>query len=532
MSKVTASQPPSGPGGAPGEAEEPHHSPNGGEGEVSFERIRKALIERPKFSIRMQIYVSLISSFVVILGIVVAELTAIRMMEGKIHFLDIANDYLFEVQQARRFEKNYFLYGTNLADALEHVLLAKEDLRKEAAQFKAVVGQDAFDVMLPHLDEYIALLENLASMELHPYAREFDSQKRAAELEVRTHGQSIVSFAQDLVLKEKRALEQSIHRSRIVDFYSFVLLFLVILFNTYVLSRRILTPINRFVRYTERIAAGDHSRIAPARRYRDEFSDLAMAINLMLEELELRQEVLVQSHKLKAVGTLIAGVAHELNNPINNITLTAHMHLEDYSTLPDDERRELIEDVIHEAGRCKKIVANLLDFARESETRMEVLDLGPVVRETLELAANQITLKGARVDSNIEPDLPRIRADKQQLCQVFLNLILNALHVTDKGGRIEVDAGHAEKSGFLAVRVTDFGPGIPDHIIPSVFDPFFTTKSEHGGTGLGLSVSQGIVTKHGGEISVDSEINAGTTFTVTLPIASSSSISTDPNHIR
>jgi two-component system, NtrC family, sensor kinase len=226
---------------------------------------------------------------------------------------------------------------------------------------------------------------------------------------------------------------------------------------------------------------------------------------------------MVQSHKLRAVGTLTAGVAHELNNPINNITLTAHLLLEDYAELSDGERLEMIEDLVSQADRSQSIVRNLLDFARESESKIEPLDLGALIEETIKLAGNQIKLSSARLDISIVPNLPRIHGDHQQLVQVFLNILLNALDVIPKKGRIQISVA-PEEPNFLAVKLTDNGPGIPEYILPNIFDPFFTTKGQGKGTGLGLSVSQGIIARHGGQIRVSSKEGIGTTFTVILPI--------------
>jgi two-component system NtrC family sensor kinase len=293
-----------------------------------------------------------------------------------------------------------------------------------------------------------------------------------------------------------------------------------IVLMAFMLIRRIVSPIRRFMDYTQRIAEGDHTPIMPRRRYRDEFSALAVAINHMLAELDRRQDILVQSHKLRAVGTLTAGVAHELNNPINNITLTAHVLLEDHSELAEEEQQEMIRDIVQEAARTQRIVASLLDFARQSESKVEPLDLGRVATETLALAQNQLNLKGVRAKLDIAPHLPRIHGDPQQLTQVVLNLILNAVEVTPRGGEIEIRVKQDRQEGFLSLAVRDHGPGIPDHLLPLIFDPFFTTKARGKGTGLGLSIAQGIVAKHGGRLTVDTIIDQGSTFRVSLPVTS------------
>ena len=477
----------------------------------------KALKARPKFSIRMQMFLALVFSFVILLGVAVASLVAMYMIETKVISLEISNSYLFEIQQARRFEKNYFLYGTNLADAQENIYAAKRVITGNIDEWEQVMDRDSLTAMLSHLDEYGKLLETLEEIERDPGADDYFWKKKNIEAQVRKHGQETVALAQDLMQREKTALDEMMLLSRRVHIYSFIFLFLLFAFNTLVMGWRILTPLARFVSYADRIAGGDHTPVMPRRRYRDEFSNLAVSINYMISELDRHQDILVQTHKLRAVGTLTAGVAHELNNPINNISLTAHMLLEDYKSLSDEEKLDMINDLIGEATRTQNIVRNLLDFARESESKMEPLDLESVVKETLALSGNQIALNGIHADVNIMPHLPRIHGDGQQLEQVFLNLILNAIDVTSRGGRIRILAIPSDQPNFVEFKVTDYGPGIPDHILPSIFDPFFTTKSKAKGTGLGLSICQGIVTKHGGAISVNTGVDAGTTFTVSLP---------------
>jgi len=207
-----------------------------------------------------------------------------------------------------------------------------------------------------------------------------------------------------------------------------------------------------------------------------------------------------------------------LNNPLNNITLTSAMLEEDYGTLDDEERLDMVRDLSEQAERATRIVRNLLDFARESEMEQELMAVGQLVVETLQLTSNQIKLKKAKVECRVSPNLPPVHGDKQHLSQVFLNLILNALDAMPSGGILEIGVENSSEPGYIAVEVKDNGDGIPDHIVTSIFDPFFTTKHSGKGTGLGLSVSLGIVKKHGGDIRVESQVGTGTTFTVLLPI--------------
>lgn len=477
----------------------------------SLDMTERALLERPSFSIRLHITLALSICFLLALVSNIVLLMTVYNIEERIYFLEVANSYLSEIQQARRFEKNFFLYGTNLEDALTHVQSARKLLSSNSEKLKKVTGAALFNKKVDDLERYKALLRELSQGS--------GKDLTVSEDKIRKFGAEMVSFAQDLVYKERNIVESRLKRVERIPIYFLVLLFVLMIYIAAFLIKRIMGPIGRFLGYTRRIAEGDFSPIKPARRYRDEFSNLSIAINRMVRELNRHQQILVESHKLRAVGTLTAGIAHELNNPINNITLTAYALLEDYNETSDEERLEMVKDLVSEANRSQRIVRNLLDFARETESKMEPLDVGDIVRETVRLASNQIKLSGVELRLNVSPYLPRIHGDRQQLGQVILNLIVNALDAMDHGnGVLAIDVLHLKRSNFVEVSVTDNGAGIPEHLLPSVFDPFFTTKDTGKGTGLGLSVSQGIVAKHGGHIDVVSKEGKGTTFTVKLPI--------------
>ncbi len=483
------------------------------------ESARQALLARRRISLRIQIHIGFLLVFLFVVGIAVLLLVTTHTVEEKLQILEIVDGFMLEIQEARRFEKNYFLYGTNLSDALEKIYQAKDIFDRNAEELKKVLGRDGHRTVMPNFNLYEGLLKRLVDLDEREKGRQEALRiKNEIEIELRKHGQQMISFAQNLMNKEKAAVSEALRRSRNIHIYSLILLLLFIVSNAYFLGSRILGAINRFSVYARRIALGDFTPIMPTRSFRDEFTDLAISINDMIQELENREAVLIQSHKMRAVGTLTAGVAHELNNPLNNITLTGHMLLEDYDTLSEKERKEMIEEVVGEAKRSKDIITNLLDFARESGSQLEPLDLKQVLHETITLASNQLKLSGVRLEFQATDNLPRIHGDSQQLRQVFLNLILNSIDASAKGGKIQILVLPADDPNYVAVKVIDFGRGIPEHIIGSVFDPFFTTKGKGKGTGLGLSVSQGIVAKHGGRIRVSSREGKGSTFTVTLPV--------------
>ena len=485
----------------------------------AIESARQALLARRRFSLRLQIYFGFFLIFIFILCIAAALIITMYQVEDRLQFLEIVNDYALEIQQARRFEKNYFLYGANLNDALENVYKAVEIFDSNSKEIIKILGKDTKNAVVSNMEHYKRLLEHLVELRRsNKNDQEYEREKKEIELELRKHGQEMVSSAHKLMNTERAYVSKAILRSRHIHIYSLVFLVIFLSSYAYFLGSSIMNHIKRFAEYAQRIASGDFTPIMPTRRFRDEFTDLALAINQMIQELEHRGAVLIQSHKMRAVGTLTAGVAHELNNPLNNITLTAHMLLEDYENLPDEERKEMIGDVVSEAKRSKKIISNLLDFARESSSQLEPLHLDHLLEETIRLASNQIKLSGIKIKFQATENLPRIHGDIQQLEQVFLNLILNAIDASPKGGKIQVLVLPADEPNYLSVKIMDFGTGIPEHVLPSIFDPFFTTKIKGKGTGLGLSVAQGIVAKHGGRIRVSSREGEGTTFTVTLPV--------------
>jgi two-component system, NtrC family, sensor kinase len=484
----------------------------------AVEEAHRALLSRKRLTMRLQIYLSFLLVFLFAAGIAVALIMTNSQVARKLRFLEITNEFTLEIVQARRFEKNFFLYGTNLDDALDNVEKAKETLKRNEGELKNILG-DTHGVIIADIGKYQKLLEKLSVIrESDVFTPDQFRLKKETELGLRKYGAEMVSMAQDLIRRERTAVSKILSLSRTMHIYSLIILLVFLVLNASFLGSRILGNTRRFSKYAKRIASGDFTPITPAKRYQDEFTDMAIAVNQMILELENREAILVQSHKMRAVGTLTAGVAHELNNPLNNITLTAHMLLEDYDSLDDDERKDMIQDLIGESGRSKKIISNLLDFARESSSQMETLDLTELLQETIALASNQIKLSGIRIQFQATDNLPRVHGDVQQLQQVFLNLILNAVDASSKGGRIQIIVLPADDPSYVAVKVIDTGTGIPDHILPSIFDPFFTTKGKGKGTGLGLSVSQGIVGKHGGRILVSSREGQGTTFTVTLPI--------------
>jgi two-component system NtrC family sensor kinase len=215
---------------------------------------------------------------------------------------------------------------------------------------------------------------------------------------------------------------------------------------------------------------------------------------------------------------LAAGVAHEINNPLGGILALTALTLEDLKGA--DPNRENLEEVVKQTQRCRDIVKGLLEFARHSEVNMELVDLNKILQDTLSLVSKQAQFLNVTVVRNWDLQLPPVMADKSQLQQVFMNILVNAVQAMEEKGTITLTTRPGAPDNSVEVLISDTGHGIPPERIDHIFDPFFTTKGSGQGTGLGLSIAYGIITSHRGSISVKSEVGKGCTFTIRLPVAS------------
>jgi PAS domain S-box-containing protein len=252
------------------------------------------------------------------------------------------------------------------------------------------------------------------------------------------------------------------------------------------------------------------------------YSDLQQ----QMERLRSTQAQLVQSAKLAAVGELAAGVAHELNNPLTGVLGFGELLLE--TTPGDDPDRRDLETIVAEARRARDIVRSLLDFARQVKPHKRPADLAQVLHQTLGLIRQHVEESGVEAVEEYARDLDLVPADEGQIKQVFLNLISNAAQAMPAGGTLHLRV--ARQGEEVAVAIKDTGTGMPAEVREHLFEPFFTTKP--GGTGLGLSVSLGIVQQHGGRITVESEVGQGSTFTVWLPAGGAGEVEEAPSGTR
>src|SRR5881296_2507231 len=286
-------------------------------------------------------------------------------------------------------------------------------------------------------------------------------------------------------------------------------------------ANRITRPIEEFSMAARVVAKGQFDiHLKPASR--DEIGELADSFNQMTSELKGReqalqdaQSALIQSEKLAALGQFSAGIAHEVRNPLAGILAYAQLALRKLK--PTDSLFESLEIIEKETKRCTKIMENLLKFSRQEKVQFQITDVNRVVEDTAALADHQLGLHKVRLEKALEPNLPAILGDANQLEQVLMNLLINAQQALEgQSGSVKI-ATRLAPGDRIEIQVRDTGPGIPEEIQAKIFEPFFTTKPAGKGTGLGLSVSYGIIKNHKGEIRVESGVGQGTTFTISLP---------------
>ncbi len=280
------------------------------------------------------------------------------------------------------------------------------------------------------------------------------------------------------------------------------------------ISRSITRPLVELAKANEKVARGDRTVSVPVEGT-DELAILADSFNTMVETLRTTEQQLIQSEKLASVGQLAAGVAHEINNPLGTILLFSDIMCKELP--PDDSRRDDLQMIMNETTRCKTIVSDLLNFARQNEVLAQSTDVNTLLSETVEEIKIQPIFEQVQTILRPDPTLPNIQADPAQLKEVFINIMTNAAEAMKEGGSLTITT-EPTADEMIKIAFQDTGCGIPEENLSKIFTPFFTTKPIGKGTGLGLAIVYGIIKMHRGQIYVQSEVGVGSTFTMMLPV--------------
>lgn len=433
------------------------------------------------------------------------------------------------VQDMRREEKNLFLYHDPNAgqEADKFAALALQELDASPAALAAVGSVLQLGQLRSSLQAYRPLLTS--------YMQQLPADVTLEE-RIRTQGHAISQLAENLSRHERELLQQAIANAKWAQVIGVGIFAGLLLLVGWLLDRSVITPMKRLVQDLNPIAEGRFDRLETRSRTA-EMTTLREAFNRMLDELEARRRRLIQSEKLAALGVLVSGVAHELNNPLSNISSSCQLLLEELDTAERETLHDWAHTIDSETERARRIVDALLDFGRRQEPRLETVHLADLLERTLLLIRGQLRKTGATVENHIPLDLT-LPADPQRLQQVFINLLRNAaesgdnltLHIRANACSLsgspfppgatvvgELGCHLSQRQPMIEISIADNGPGIPAELLPRVFEPFFTTRAPGQGMGLGLYIVQEIIQEHDGCIAIASQPGQGTRVVLRLP---------------
>lgn len=430
----------------------------------------------------------------------------------KLEAVELAYSLNSIILEVRRYEKNFLLYGERAAleENKEQLALAietEEQLRQRMQKFK----------VRPMLQQIKELLVSY-QLRLELLSRLITDNEEVEDItleKLRSTGQEMNELSKELVTFEHQQI-----RTIIVELINQLIIWSLIaitvgIFIPLIMSLKIFRPLTIIKEATEDIALGNFKKIEVLDT-RDEMQQVMEAFNTMVSELQRRQEQLVQSQKLSSIGTLSAGIAHQLNNPLNNISTSCQIAISDFDTAEKDLLWQMLGNIDQETNRAGDVVQGLLEFSREKEFELRPANLAKVIDRVLKLVRSQVPAP-IELQVRVSEDMV-IPMDVQRIQEVLLNLIINASQAIEGPGTITITAAFSTEKDAVDIIVKDTGSGIPSEIQKRLFDPFFTTKEEGQGTGLGLSIAYGIIQKHKGEISVKSAPGQGASFTIHLPV--------------
>ncbi len=477
---------------------------------------------RFRVSIRRKILLTFGLFFILSLFVALFGYYRYHILNQKINLVEKKDLLLNSILEARRYEKNFFitLNVQHLKDALSYVQDSRHNFEQLISRYRESTYSKDLDTQLANLKQYRDSLKILLQ-KAQKFPESGDPSIKSLpnfsqqQDHIRSLGHKITVALEKGLQKERHFVKKLTLESR---WYLFIFLGVIIFIAGVTLLFLIINvnqPLKKIESAILKIANGDYELI-PMIRTGDEFERLTDSLNNMLRELHRRSEQLIQNKKMAALGTLTSGVAHELNNPLNNISTSLQIILEEIDDGDLEFQRELLTESESEVNRAQDIVKSLLEYSREREFTLSREHFKTLVDSTLKLIQGEIPTS-VRLLLEI-PDNIYAFMDPRRIQQVLLNLIINAIQaMEEQGGILTLRAFEDEnKSGFF-IQVIDTGKGISEEELSKVFDPFYTTKDIGKGSGLGLSVSQGIIKNHGGCIKVESEIGQGTTFTIYLP---------------
>ena len=514
-------------------------------------------------SLERKIILSFVISATIIAVFAVSSYVNFLEVRKEIRYLELADTVRSKSLQLRRHEKNFFLYGDSKEINEVHTYL--RDLKTILEQGRKSYNTEKFLGLENKIDEYSRRFSRIEVIcrdflkefaWLKPMRKEYSSffpliestflERPLVNAELiekifslklgspviaglrelndeisnlRKNGEEILTLSKDLDRSAREKAEKAISLSQTAALVLFPLFLIFGLAALFVISHSVVKRLKILTTAIEKTGKGDFLSL-PVPEKQDEVGVLIKAFNTMEtglierdEELNRKNEELLQSRKLVSIGTLASGVAHELNNPLNNIYLAAQIlsrEIEQETCPP--LIKETVGDISSQTLRVKRIVSDLLEFAREKAPELKRINIIEIISGVIEQMKASGEIDGIKCDL-VSEDIIEMSADRHLMEQLFINLFTNARDAMEANGLFKIEV--LSQDNDVRIEVSDSGKGIPASDISRIFDPFFTTKDR--GTGLGLAIVYSIIKKHNGKIKVKSEDGMGTTFTITLP---------------
>ncbi len=515
-------------------------------------------------SLPKKIILSFLISSALIAALAIAGSIGFVEIRKEIRYLELSDSLRSKTLQLRRHEKNFLLYHEK--EELNSVYDYIGQIRTIIRGNRHIRNADNLQVLNNKLEEYAGTFTAIVQLDQH-IRNELDGLKErsgrsalyapvvettflesplvnaellknvfglkpgarvitllidlnAKIMTFRKEGQEILVLSKNLDSSARDKVEQVIGYTQKAFVIMFPLFLVVGLSALFVVSRSAVQQLKIIAGAIEKTGKGDFSSLSVPHE-QDEVGRLIDAFNRMEHdlierdrEIERKNEELLQTRKLASIGTLASGVAHELNNPLNNIYLSAQIlskEIGDQESCPGIVK-ETVSDIYTQTLRVKRIVSDLLEFSRQKPPDLVLLNLMDIINGIVQQMVASGEIGNVRYEGRA-PAVVELKGDRFMIEQVFINLFANAVQAMNGMGELLFEV--QEKGDETICRVSDTGPGIPPENIPRIFDPFYTTKGR--GTGLGLAIVYSIIEKHKGKITVESRVNKGTTFILTLP---------------
>jgi two-component system NtrC family sensor kinase len=519
-------------------------------------------------SLKKKIAISFFISAFIIAILAAFEYINFIEIKKEIRYLEITDIVRSNSLQLRRHEKNFFLYPlkaeeeseairryiteinttlsnnpamdksselsrmkdliNNYGQRFEKIKLLLKDMSGEFNKEKVFYKKysNVFPIIeLTFYERPLQGAEFLEKVFLLPPSHKLITGLKELEFEMsllRKNGEDMINISKELDKIARENVENTIYVSRFAMLIFFPLFVIVGIGMLYHISNTVVKRLNLLIDVVEKTGKGNFSQVVtPSQKWGgDEVEVLIQKFNNMEEELVQREEELdqknkelLQSKKLAAIGTLASGVAHELNNPLNNIYISIQVLEREIDETSSQSIRKLVTDIHGQTLRVKRIVGDLLEFARGKTPQLREVELNNLVTMAYKLVGNSADMGKVRFMLDSDPNGVIVRVDPEQIERVFINMFTNAVEAMSGEGNLTVKI--VPEGDFVKIKVSDTGKGMPGKDVENIFEPFFTTKNK--GTGLGLAIVFNVIKKHNGEISVQSEEGKGTTFNITLP---------------